>query len=413
MSTFREEIRRRNWVAKTTATHFLMDSGKLNVPDEQAGAFLNTYFTFACVKHERLSVVELKTPVFRLFFDIDGKFPSRKKTECMATLRRIVLKIQEYTRQFFDESVDCTAIACFAPPKPDKDGDEKHGIHIIFPNCIVNSPIASCCRDGLIPWLDDAFRATSSTWILPLNSWQDVVDDSVFKANGLRMIWSNKGKTETRPYEPNFRVNHDGVVTEYTFNNVLEKRDAIRETSIRVFNATVSKCRMGEHNLSSTETTQRDSTPGTSTSIDMYGSVLPDIRAVLPAVYKDVVFTAAFVTTRAVMLKTTSTYCQNKGDHHRTSTVYFCITRHGVSQRCYSRKEGNGCDRYASETIKLPERIIRVFFPGFIPDDDDIRSHVRQPTKRRLTNIDTVLKRTRLLKKTGPTTTTKRRPVPG
>jgi len=398
--SFYDECRRRNWLAKNIATHFLMDGGKLNVPETQASAFLNVYFTHAIIKQERLSVVELKTPIFRLFFDIDASFPAGKEKESTETLVRISSRIKSYVASFFVDGTDTTAIGCLAPPKPDKNDPslQKVGVHLIFPCCIVTSATARCCRDGLIPFLEEAFRATTSSCVMPSNPWRDVVDDSVFKANGLRMVWSCKGRTEARPYEPTFKIHVDGHVSDYVFETVVDKREAIRETSIRVFDMPVTTCRMGEHTLSTKATDREEITTGTSTSIDMYGSVLPDIRSLLPNVYKDVVFTAAFVTSHAVMLKTTSTYCQNKGGDHRTSTVYFCVSRSGmVSQRCYSRKEENGCDTYASEQIKLPERIVKVFFPGFLPDEATT-THTRKPVKRRLTNLDSMLKRTRLMK---------------
>lgn len=396
--SFREEASKRNWIAKNVATHFLMDGGKLNIPDEQAGQFLNVYFTHAVIKKENLSVVELKTPRFKLFFDIDVKFPKGRKKDCLVTLQRISETIRSFLkRMFFCDSVDMTAIACVAPSKPDKDGDEKYGVHLIFPNCIVNSPIAASCRDALVPYLEDEFRASSSSDVMPLNKWPDIIDDSVFKANGLRMIWSSKGKYEKRQYQPYVRIDDSGVET-YSFSDIAQKRDVIRDTSIRTFDMPLSACLSGEHDVQVSEKAQADVVVGTSTSVDMYGSVLQDIRSVLPPIYKDVIFTAAFVTSYAVMLKTNSRYCQNKGGEHRTSTIYFCVTKQGVSQRCYCRKDTNTCDKYASAVIPLPERILREFFPDFL-DDDDVRVQMRKPVKRRLTNIDSILKRTRLLKK--------------
>jgi hypothetical protein len=397
---FRDEMRKRGWLAgkQTQAvTHFLMDGGKLSVPNEHAGHLLNLIYIHAILKKESLSIVELKTPNFKLFFDLDAKFKKgTPKKQMLEMLERISTAIRKYLVGFFDTTVDTTGIMCVAPTKVDNDGDTKAGVHLIFPNALVNSQIASICRDGLLTHMEESFMASTSADIRPMNSWPDLIDDSVFRANGLRMVWNNKGKTEKRQYVPYAKLTETGTVL-YTFNDITEKRDAIRDTSIRVFDAVLSPCAHGEHTISIKEDAKPDVIVGTSASIDMYGSVLPDIRSVLPAVYKDVIFTAAFVTSYAVMLKTTSRFCQNKGDEHRTSTVYFCVTRQGICQRCYCRKDTNTCDKYASHIIPLPERVLRVFFPDFLPDDDD-RSKMRKPVKRRLTNLDSVLRRTKLLK---------------
>jgi hypothetical protein len=405
--SFRDEIRRRGWNAKKTATHFLLDGGKLHVPDEDNGTFYNVYFNHAILKREPLSVVELKTAIFPLFFDIDGRW-NHGASNPQKTIRVLAGFIYDFVTKIFFEidtsgastsaqpAVDRSKmIVCASPPKRDNT-TEKHGVHIIFPNIIVNAPIAIACRERLLCYISQCDFGDAE---MPMNEMSDVVDDSVFKANGLRMIWSNKGKTEGRAYVPSYWVDNSST-GEYVFDSVIQKRDLIRETSIRRFNEPLTPCSGGEHLIADKMDVHEKNgvVIGTSTSVDMYGDVLPEIRSLLPQVYNKVVFTAAFVTSHAVMLKSNSRYCQNKQGEHRTSTVYFCVTRQGICQRCYCRKEDRGCDKYASKTIKLPERVSRVFFPDFLDDTDEV-SIVRKPVKKRMTSIEGMLKRTRLLKK--------------
>lgn len=49
-----------------------------------------------------------------------------------------------------------------------------------------------------------------------------------------------------------------------------------------------------------------------------------------------------------------STYCINKGDEHTTNSIYFWISKNGISQKCFSRKDavgtsGKTCKEFRSE----------------------------------------------------------------
>jgi len=418
--SFRDEARARGWStngsAPTTTTHFLLDGGKLCVSDDQNGTFLNTYFVHAIIKKESLSVVELKTPHFRLFWDVDAHFPECNGSRATATLRTVAHVVWEFvTRDFFDlTSTDVSStssssrdqrdrmLVCLSPSKRTADDDgkgRKYGAHLIFPDVVVNAPIAQACRLQLIQRLQTVFAeddidtvsiestASSSAvqHIIPLNPWSDVIDDSVFKANGLRMIYSNKGKTETRAYQPSFWIDSSGTTT-ITTSNPTEIRELIKLSSIRCTSGeALTPCTGGEHFLADKvdQHATNGQTVGTSASIELYADALPTLRSVLPTRYRNVDFTAAFVTSHAVMLKTNSRFCQNKGGEHRTSTVYFSVTKNGISQRCYCRKDDRGCSTYASPIIALPDDVISVFFPGFIDENDHTRAVVRRSVKKR------------------------------
>jgi len=464
---FRDEAIARKWFAskdRPTATHLMMDGGRLAVPDDQGGAFLNIYFASVVIRGEKLSLVEVKSPVFRLFFDLDIRF-NKDAHGIQRTIRRLCRVVWEHvTNDFFAVSSEglftdpqsslssmetakaddpssrhCNGerarmIICQAPSKIEtiKSEDDscrcgvvKHGVHIVFPNIFVNSPIALACRDKLLGKLplifpdhapqyeagdvnDSSTESTASTsgFAQPVNSWSDIVDDSVFRGSGLRMIFSSKGRGEGRAYVPKFEMDQFGDINPCSLETAAAKRSYIHDTSIRVTHNALTPCMGGEHEIADKPGVHAhgDCVVGTSTSIDMYQEVLPKLREVLPAVYKDTRFINAFVTTHAVMIKTNSRYCQNKRGEHATSTIYLCISKRGVCQRCYCRKEERGCADYASPVIPLPMDVVRVFFPDetFLDDPEEVakkKTTSLSAKKRKTSSLQNILKRSRVLKK--------------
>lgn len=465
---FRDEALARKWFAskdRPSATHLMMDGGRLSIPDDQSGAFLNIYFASVVVRGEKLSLVEVKTPVFRLFFDLDIRF-KKDAHGIQRTITRLCRIVWEHvTNDFFivpseglfaerqtslssmdtmisgddPQVIDCGAektrmIVCQAPSKIEaaKSGGDlseggvvKHGVHVVFPNIYVNSPIALACRDKLLEKLPDMFlegissldpsddtnsstesTASTSGYAHPVNSWSDIVDDSVFKGSGLRMIFSGKGRSESRAYLPKFEIDRLGDIHPCSLETAAAKRTYIHDTSIRVFRNTLTPCIGGEHEIADKPGVHvhGECVVGTSTPIDMYQEALPKLREVLPAVYKDTRFLNAFVTAHAVMIKTNSRYCQNKKGEHTTSTIYLCITkRKGVCQRCYCRKEERGCADYTSPFTPLPPEIVRVFFPDetFLDDPEEVakkKATSISAKKRKTSSLQNILRRSRVLK---------------
>ena len=407
---FRTACKTRGWIAgkSDVPTHFLLDGGKLHVPEEDAAAFLNVYFISSVIKREPVSLVELKTRNFKLFFDIDATYDASTSTpdQIRAALEQLSIHIQASVARFFLQGTDATCIACTAPAKHVKTNASidsvgsagtvrpcKYGVHIFFPHIIVNAPISLRVRSMLLEYLE-----TVSPLVVPLNSNDDIVDDSVFRANGMRAVYATKGKDEARPYAPAWRATGGEI---FNINESIapeEAREYVSLCSIRTFDRPLTPCVGGEDKMIEIQESKH-ATIGTSTTIDQFATAIPGVRAALPAVYRNVRFTGAFVTDNAVYLKSDSRYCHNKGSTHQTSTVYFGVTKNGVCQRCYCRKGGRGCDTYTGPVFPLGEETLLKFFPGFIDDDASKRVARIAPAKRR-SNLDNVLKRTRLLKKT-------------
>lgn len=396
MKTFRDEMISRGWWlrpgVKTPATHLLLDGGRLCVPDDHAGTFLNLYFN-SILRGESLSVVELKTPIFKLFFDIDA----RSKDLDMpfdAVFRSIYAAVHE----FWVLDAPTRMIICAAPPKQHDDTEWKLGYHVIFPSIFVNAPIALAFRDVILEKLDADHPGTC------LNSWTDAIDPCVFKANGLRIIYSGKGPNETRAYQPYASI-ESGDATIETIPDAptpQDRRAFVHECSLRTFHETLSACAGGQDTIADQPRIHSAGgiVIGRTVALDVYADVLPKVHETLPAQYAQQRFVGVFKTDKAVMLRSSSRFCQNVGREHRTSTVYFCITRRGVCQKCYCRKEDHGCDSYSSEYYPLDESVINAFVPPkskFLVDEEEAMTR-KLPSKKKSTgSLDSLLKRSRFL----------------
>jgi len=375
--------------SQTPATHLLLDGGRLAVPDDHAGAFLNVYFN-ALLRGERLCVVELKTPSFRLFLDIDARVS--QTTDTIDHFHTAFSTICNAAGEFWvldDPLIRCLVSA--ADIKTHDDGSLKRGFHIIFPEIIVNAPIALAFRDVLVAKLEAVCPG------ICLNPWSDIIDPCVFKANGLRAIYSCKGPNEDRAYAPILSV-AQGTIQPVDNTNVQERRVFVHECSIRVFGSTLTPCRGGQDSIADQPHVHSAGgvVVGRSVALDVYADVLPKVHAVLPVVYQHQRFMGVFKTEHAVMLRSSSRYCQNVDREHRTSTVYFNVTRKGVCQKCYCRKDDHGCATYSSPIYTLDEETLQAFFPL---EPKELPVIPKLPSKKRGKSLDDLLGQSRFVKK--------------
>ena len=379
-------MKSRGWWAKhgsqTPATHLLLDGGRLCVPDEHAGTFLNAYFN-AILRGESVSVVELKTPLFKLFFDIDARVQGK------SDFSTVFQCMYEAVHEFWVLEKAAKMIICAASPKEDK-----LGFHVIFPGVVVNAPIALAFRDVMIQKLEGECPG------LCLNGWTDALDSCVFKANGLRAIYSHKGPNEERAYLPVAQIESKKAIVEDIHHPLLtsqDRREFVHACSLRVFQSALTPCAGGQDALADQPHLHRTGgvVIGRSVSLDVYGEMLEKVQSALPPEYANQRFVGSFKTDHAVMLRSSSRYCQNVQREHRTSTVYFCVTRWGVCQKCYCRKDDHGCAGYSSPYYHLDTAVLGAFVSmntqcNIIPE-----TLLQVPSIKKKTTLDGLLKRSR------------------
>jgi len=127
-------------------------------------------------------IIERKTPFFKFHADFDIKqhepLDDKSLMIYMKDFYNCVRKFYPATTSLsrFD-MVICTSITT-----------GKSGIHVIFPNLIVNQNQAIDIRNYFVSYM----ISTHGDMVGISNSWEDIVDISVYEANGLRMVGSNK-----------------------------------------------------------------------------------------------------------------------------------------------------------------------------------------------------------------------------
>lgn len=372
--TFKEVLQSRGWTAARgdgkQCTHLLMDRGRVHVPLDHEAQFLNEY-TNAVVRDLRPAVVELRTPVFKLFMDFDICV-SRDDVD----LDPLWAVVQAAAVEFFDTSSH-ELIICTAPPKRKDDGAIKRGYHIYWPAIYVKDCHALAFRDHLIPKLRDAFRDDAETFV---NSWEEIVDKAVYMGSGLRMPWSRKSPKEERAYVPSAVC--DDVTFELTpvpqpIKGVAAVREWVHRLSIRTDGTVKATPVREEFHVEEPEETAggryRGRGGGGARGVQEYVAALPKLLEALPDeyfvefggrenVHPESFFKASLASPYSVMLRSACHFCRNIGRCHKSNNVYFVVSRGGITQRCY---DVESCRYFETDILHaLEDEVINVFLPA-------------------------------------------------
>jgi len=168
-------------------THRLFDGGNLHIKKEDMDEFFKEY-AVDLLSGKKNYITELRTPIFKYFMDLDifdNEFYSDKK------LKKIVLKIQSALSFFFERHNFVSDVyVCTTPPKNVKKNEEEYiktGVHLIWPFVHVTQEIALFLRQFVIQYMEKKLGTRPEH-----NSWEDVIDETVYNQNGLRMVGSYK-----------------------------------------------------------------------------------------------------------------------------------------------------------------------------------------------------------------------------
>jgi hypothetical protein len=219
-------------------THIDMSGGKFHIPFVPADSkfpldteetFLKLYARVYLEGH-KMWFIEQRTPVFRLFMDLDFKQPealSAYKIEaialvvsrsirkfwpddCESDMFRVVCCTTSYktetcsgcvctcVKDHPDPACDtCRGTGCTGKSRAGKACDKcnglhpvkkKTGVHLIWPQLFVTTDMCLDMRETVLADLISTFGQRSS----PFNAWRDVVDAAVYNKSGLRMLGSRK-----------------------------------------------------------------------------------------------------------------------------------------------------------------------------------------------------------------------------
>jgi hypothetical protein len=251
-------------------THYSLVGGKFNIPPEQHAEWLRLYADHLQRGREPLFFIELRTPIFRMHFDVDFIQPTVPTLSDIVTLVDLASKTM---RRFYpdtstpDYEKRFKAIVLKSPTmvKGHYDNDGlltepiellKTGFHVIWPFLLVTQNQALTLRESCV--VDMVQQLPPRT--APSNSYEDVIDECVLTNNGLRMVGSDKAKTcplcggkdkecmvcrplygkvaENRVYQPYCFVDEHGCLNESGLSVLSQQEDryaCVRLCSIRCF----------------------------------------------------------------------------------------------------------------------------------------------------------------------------------
>jgi len=182
------------------ANHFSYVGGKYHVPDDAHEEWLKTYAKQLQSIDSNLYMIEKRTPVFRMYFDLDMIQPDAVERSEVLALTRLCCDV---FRQYFPERASTDNVfTCYVLSAPSMERKgwpapggvpstemvTKTGFHLIWPFLLVNQCQSLYLREGCV----FAAKAMFGERQPPSNPFADVIDETVLLANGLRMVGSDK-----------------------------------------------------------------------------------------------------------------------------------------------------------------------------------------------------------------------------
>ena len=353
-------------------SHLLLDKGVLCVSESSNDDFVHEYSRGVIMGGRPSCIVEYKPRVFRMFYDLDIVTKDNKMAKMMSSgdfsenVKNIMHIICIATVFLFDVTRSSATICISNVPK--KKGDEiKVGIHITFDNIFVTSPTALHIREKVLELL----RVEENPFA---NPWEQIVDSTVFKGSGMRLPWAAKHDDLRRVYIPRVEYLLDseesGIIETQLFPDEIIKslasvKEVISKTCLRA-RGSLTKLRNPEIDIECSSPTNSENF--SHASLGEYSSAIGEIERLIPPRYEGKV-TGVIKADHVYMFRHSSRYCDNVGRNHKSSNTYFMVSKSGMRQCCYSRKDEDvgqkycRCSDFRGEYIKLPAALIEELFP--------------------------------------------------
>ena len=358
-------------------THLFLDGGRAYINFDKLDEFYEV--CKECItKNIGIFVVECRTDIFKLFLDLD--FIGNLSIEYDFIIE-VVNHIQEIIYDLYGENQD--VILCNTQSKMIEKNDkeyEKNGFHLFWPGIDINVSTALKIRDIIIDKLKIIYGERNE-----INKWADVVDESVFKSNGIRMNWSYKMNIvtndrsrkyipDTRFYKPleiinSFKEKKDFYLTETEYSRFLKL------TSIRTQADNITEIKNSEFLNKNYDTDSVDLKSENNdfylkrieTKNSKYVEIIRFFNLHVTDYYsKDIKDILYLEEKDSYIIKTKSKYCQNIKREHNSCGIYFMLTKTGLIQRCYCKcntMEGRCsgyCKNYKSAPIPCSLHLMKV-----------------------------------------------------
>lgn len=231
----------------------------------------------------------------------------------------------------------------------------KTGIHLNFPHINCDCRIALAVREVVVQECSSRFPS--------IGSWEDIVDVSIYKQSGLRMIGSCKVDSEYT-YQPMWRLATQQPPEVLDMSQKGAWQNMIKSTSIRTFSQQVSvTCLL----LPPLGDDQPQRSPMVSACTDL--GILEDIRPHLPTEYREVRWTNMKQAGDKFFVHTDCKFCLNVDREHTNSKIWFQLQYEGIYQKCFSNKRSHDrhmgvCTTFRSNMYPMPDSVRQVLWPG-------------------------------------------------
>lgn len=155
---------------------------------------LDEFYKEYCVQINKglpLSIVENRTPVFKMFleFDLQWAYYAPNMEYCLCLGTKIVKVVQTVADDFWELPLLPELVLLTTEPTEPSPDRSKCGLRLVWSNIFVTRDTALKFRKLAIQALVDK---------LPLmQPWEMIVDESVFSKKGLSMPWSFKAHFES------------------------------------------------------------------------------------------------------------------------------------------------------------------------------------------------------------------------
>jgi hypothetical protein len=377
-------------------THLLLDGGKLCIPENFMNEFYKSYATNIITKQPNY-ISECKTPIFKMIMDLDFYDDSVKSYQ---DIKPILIVINGVISEFFPklEPFEKRMIVCGTEPTEGSIKNNKIFVkqgfgHLIWPDIMVDNNMGMKVRQACIQKLEEKFGARHAD-----NIWEDVVDKTIYKKNGLRMIGSakigickrckakNKGDNvdcdvclgEGKYYQGRIYKVCDIIVDGETDEAELDKLTTdyvymVKETSIRCFVENTTSFEVPDwvddfyfeyddkktnmrvqkrfYAINNEGITDEDSMgisefePDIKARIEGETLIFKTIAKLIDTTMPDVYHNLEIMDIKQCkgekneyyLVRVNSSFCMNIADYHKSNTIYFVVTEMGICQKCFCR----------------------------------------------------------------------------
>ena len=351
-----------------------MDGGCLNVPGDKLSSF-NRAYVDACLRGEKVFVVEQKTPTYNFFCDIDYKDSEPLSIEDIQDICKIICdKVRRY-------GGERCLVSVAEPKKVDGGARYKTGVHLNWPGLVVDQDNAVALREHILIVLYTAKGGVD---------WNEVIDSSVYgdpsrgsKGSGFRLPWSHKkakcgdcggpgcatcdhtGKVTQGMYLPVFIYTRERgmtVVDDPTPTMELLEMATVRTEDVVSIKVEPPTKAIKEGAFTKIQTKDSIDDIELQATLEMF--VQRHMRGQTGAKV-----TKIFKYKTQYLVSTTSRYCENLGREHGSNHIWFHVSGNFIAQKCFCRcetiRERNDgfCRDFTGKRYMLTPQLFKMLYP--------------------------------------------------